>query len=79
MRLVLNFNIIGLMSEELASRINDHNVYRIKKAHNYNRMNQDQVSLLYNMTMYSTTPEISKNGNDVSFSIGTYMAEIDEL
>lgn len=75
----LNFNIIGLMSEKLASRINDHNVYRIKKAHNYNRVNQDQVSLLYNMTMYSTTPNISKNGNEVSFSIGTYMAEIDEL
>lgn len=77
----LEFDLIGLMSEELASTINEKKKYLIR-GKNYKRLNKTETYILVNQTYFSPEPEISKDGiysGFYNFKVGVLLAEIDSL
>lgn len=77
----LEFDIIGLMSEELAGSLNDKSKYFVfgKK---YNRLNKTETYLIVHQSYYSPTPEISEDviwDGVYNFKIGVFMCEVDSV
>ena len=77
----LNFDIIGLMSEELASSLKENLKYYIF-GRKYKRLNNIETYMIVNQTYFSPEPEIS---NDViysdvyNFNVGVFISEIDSV
>ncbi len=76
----LNFDIIGLMDEKLASTLNDDGTYYVY-GKNLKRLNETEVFLIVKQVYYSPGTEISKDAiYDVyEYDIGNIMMEIDSV
>ena len=77
----LGFDIIGLMSEELASTLSEksENKY-IVFGHKYKRVDAAMASVLVDMTYYSTKTEISTESySSNKFKIGNFICEVDSI
>lgn len=77
----LGFDIIGLMSEELAGSLNDKSKYLVfgKK---YNRLDKTKTYLIVSQSYYSPTPEISEDAifsGVYNFQIGVFLCEVDSV
>lgn len=76
----LGFDVIGLMSEDIASSLNENSKYLIfgKK---YNRLNETKTYLIVPQSYYSPNPEISKNTSTgvFAFNIGVFICEVDSV
>jgi hypothetical protein len=76
----LGFDVIGLMSEELASTLSESSDKKyFIYGHNYNRVTQPMADILVGMTYYSTVTEISTLSYSTKFKIGNFICEIDSL
>jgi hypothetical protein len=77
----LNFDIIGLMSEEMASNLKEDSYQKyLIKGHNYIRATQEMADLIVAMTYYSTETSIEKESYGIpKFKVGNFICEIDSL
>ena len=71
----LGVGFIGLMSEELASRLTTNSTVLVR-GHNYHRASQDQLDLIYSKTYYGAEAKVDGEPN---FNIGTYMVEVEKF
>jgi hypothetical protein len=77
----LEYDLIVLMSEELASTINEKRKYLVR-GKNYKRLNETETYLLVKQTYFSPEPEISEDliwSGFYDFKVGVLLAEIDSL
>jgi len=76
----LGFDVIGLMSDDLASSLNENSGYLIfgKK---YNRLNETKTYLIVSQSYYSPKPEILKKSSTgvFAFNIGVFLCEVDSV
>ncbi len=78
---LLGFDIIGFMSEELASTIDDTKKYYVY-AHNYKRLNYAEVSVLVDKMYHGTTPRVSTGtvrDDEIQVIIGNFACEVDSI
>ena len=76
----LGFDIIGLMSEDIASSLNENSKYLIS-GKKYNRLDKTKTYLIVPQSYYSPIPEISKNTSTgvFAFNIGIFICEVDSI
>jgi hypothetical protein len=77
----LQFDILGFMSEELASTLDEKKKYFIF-GHKYKRLNKTETYIIVNTTYFSPETEISKdamNSDVYTYKVGVFLCEIDSV